>query len=473
MIDRGDASASKTILEAIALNSAHAYGMKPWTETDESFHRFVSRFLDVWARGNRPHFELVRLIGPRQHRRCFELRNALNRNGVAYGFYETGSSEGGEILESLELADVQDPVAVLVDGTVLVDPTNRELAEALDLTTFLDVTGVPVDEIVDVTVVGAGPAGLSTAVYAASEGLHTVVVEREAIGGQAGMSSRIRNYLGFPTGISGSELAQRAFQQAWLFGADFTFAQSAQKLEDKGDHKLLILSDGTPIRTRTVVLALGVSYRRLGLEGIDDLLGAGVFYGSPASEALAMRGHRVFVVGGGNSAGQAAVHLARFARNVTMLVREHSLAVYMSDYLVQEIARCDNIEVQLESEVVGGGGEGHLEFLMISDGSGQPPRRESAEALFVLIGAQPQTDWLPDSIERVGNGYIVTGEDLMDSQGNLPETWRLRRRPLPFETSLPGVFAAGDVRLHAIHRVASAVGEGAIAVHQLHQYLSD
>lgn len=472
LINRGDGSVSQTILEAIALNSAQAYGLKPWNEQDESFHRFVTRFLDDWARGSRPHFELIRLIGPQASRRCYQLRDALNRNGVAYGFYPADSDMGKSLLAEHNMAGVKEPVALLANGVVLQNPSNVELARALDLATFLDITGVPRDQTVDVTVVGAGPAGLSTAVYAASEGLHTVVVEREAIGGQAGMSARIRNYLGFPTGISGAELAQRAYQQAWLFGADFTFAQSVERIEAQSDEKVLHLSGGDEIRTRAVVLATGVSYRQLNVEGIDSLLGAGVYYGSPGSEVLAMRGRQVFVIGGGNSAGQAAVNLARFASQVTMLVRESSLAINMSEYLIHEIDGIENINVRLDTSVIDGGGAGRLEYLVVQEDGRDEPERVEAEAVFILIGARPQTDWLPPAVTRVGSGYIVTGGDLLNEEGKLPEGWPLSRAPYPFESSLPGIFAAGDVRYHAVHRVASAVGEGAIAVHLLHQYLA-
>jgi thioredoxin reductase (NADPH) len=321
-------------------------------------------------------------------------------------------------------------------------------------------------------IVGAGPAGLSAAVYGASEGLQTVIVEREALGGQAGMSSRIRNYLGFPMGISGGELATRAYQQAWLFGANFIFTQEAVGLEARGNERVVRLSDGNEIASRTVILAMGVSYRRLGISGLDRLIGTGVFYGSAGSEAVVMKGEDVFVVGGGNSAGQAALHLAKYANQVTILVRGQSLAESMSEYLIQEISASATIKVRLNSEVIDGGGEDRLEWLLLEDAVSGNTERVSGAALFVMIGATPHTDWLPAKIQRDPQGYIITGQDLM-VDGKLPAGWPLERAPLLYEASMPGVFVVGDVRHRSVKRVASAVGEGSIAVQLIHQYLAE
>jgi thioredoxin reductase (NADPH) len=297
------------------------------------------------------------------------------------------------------------------------------------------------------------------------------VVEREAIGGQAGMSSRIRNYLGFPTGIPGGELAARAYQQAWLFGADFTFTQQAVRLEARGDERVLFLSDGSEIISRTVILATGVSYRRLNIPGLDKLVGAGVFYGAAASETVAMKGQEVFVLGGANSAGQAAVYMEKHARRVTLLVRGSSLADSMSEYLIQEIAACPNIDVRLNTEISDGGGENRLEYLVLQNRLTGKTETVPAAALFVLIGATPHTDWLPPQVQRDPQGYIITGQDLM-RDGQPPAGWSLQRAPVLFETSMPGVFAVGDVRHRSVKRVASAVGEGSIAIQLIHQYLS-
>jgi thioredoxin reductase (NADPH) len=361
------------------------------------------------------------------------------------------------------------PVVILLDGRTLANPSKADLADALESSMIFDITGYPEGKVVDVVIVGSGPAGLSAAVYGASEGLRTVIIEREAIGGQAGMSSRIRNYLGFPTGISGRELATRAYRQAWLFGADFALAQTAVGLEERGEHRAVILADGKEIVAKTVVLTMGVSYRRLGIPALEELIGAGVFYGASTSEALMFEGKQVFVIGGGNSAAQSALYLANYAERVSMLVRGRSLS-HMSDYLVHEIENVPNIEIRRETEVVDGGGKHRLEWLKLQKRGSDEVKTLPAEAVFVLIGATPHTNWLPDSIQRVGRGYIVTGPDLLKN-GNPPEDWPLKRYPLLLETSLPGVFAAGDVRHHSVKRVASAVGEGSIAIKLIHQYL--
>lgn len=471
LINWGDPSASQPIMHAVAMGMIDDYCPKPWTSPDEGFHRFITRFLEQWASDHRPKFEMVRIIGEQWSPRSHELRDLLDRNRIPYGFYEVSSAEGQTLLAGCQDSGETLPVAVLFNGQSLVNPSNTELAKALDVNTIYDLEGLPEGDTVDVAIIGAGPAGLSAAVYGASEGLRTVVVEREAIGGQAGMSSRIRNYLGFPTGIPGGELAARAYQQAWLFGADFTFTQQAVRLETRGDERVLFLSDGSEIVSRTVILATGVSYRRLNIPGLDKLGGAGVFYGAAASETVAAKGQEVFVVGGANSAGQTAVYMEKHARRVTLLVRGPSLADSMSEYLIQEIAACPNIDVRLNTEISDGGGEHRLEYLVLQNRLTGETETVPAAALFVLIGATPHTDWLPPQVQRDPQGYIITGQDLI-RDGQFPAGWSLHRTPLLFETSMPGVFAVGDVRHRSVKRVASAVGEGSIAIQLIHQYLS-
>jgi len=321
-------------------------------------------------------------------------------------------------------------------------------------------------------VIGAGPAGLAAAVYGASEGLSTVVLEPEAIGGQAGTSSLIRNYLGFPSGVSGGDLAVRAYNQAFSFGAEYVYGNPARGLRPEGAQLVVTMADGSEARSRAVVIATGMAYRRLGIPALDELTGAGVFYGAAASEARAMKGRHVFVVGGANSAGQAALHLARYAAQVTVLVRGRSLANSMSDYLIREIESAPNVTVRCRVAVTGGAGQGRLERLTLTDLESGAAETVAAGALFVLIGAEPHTQWLPGAVRRDPSGFLLTGTDLLQD-GRVPEPWPLRRQPMLLESSLPGVFAAGDVRHGSVKRVASAVGEGSIAIHLVHRYLHD
>jgi len=357
-------------------------------------------------------------------------------------------------------------VLLLFDGRVLVDPPNERLAQALGVRTQ------PTLGRYEIAVVGAGPAGLAAATYAASEGLRTLLLEREAVGGQAGTTSLIRNYLGFPRGISGAELAARATEQAVVFGAELVYAQPATGLRVSGAARVLTLADGSQAVSRTVVIATGVSYRRLPVLGLDALLGPGVFYGAAVTEAKAMAGQRVVVVGGANSAGQAAVHLARYAEQVTLLVRGGSIADGMSAYLVQELERAGNVTVRLHTEVAQAHGAGRLEALTLRDNMTGRTETLPAAALFILIGAEPHTDWLAAAVERDERGFLLAGRDLIRDR-SARRHWLLDRPPLLLETSLPGVFAAGDVRHGSVKRVASAVGEGAIAIQLVHQYLND
>ena len=458
----GDRTAPGPILQAMSLGRIDSYVNKPWGASDERFHRVIAELLYEWAKDHLPKFEAIRVVGEQWSPRSHELRDLLGRNGVLHTFYPADSREGQELLARVGKSEADLPVVILFDGQVLVDPENSDIADACGVNPTFEKWSF------DLVVIGAGPAGLAAAVYGASEGLETLIVEGEAIGGQAGSSSLIRNYLGFPWGVSGAELAGRAAEQAWLFGATFLFMRRATEMYRVGDEIVVSLSCGQEVTTKTVIIASGVSYRRLDVSDLEDLRGAGVFYGAAVSEARAVQDKDVYVVGAGNSAGQAATHLSKYASRVTIVARGESLASSMSDYLIKEIEGAGNIDVRTNMLVVGGGGKGRLESLVLEDAVSGERETVDAAALFVLIGAQPHTGWLPEEIERDEVGYVVTGPDLMQRS---PEDWPLERAPLMFETSMPGVFAAGDVRFGSVKRVASAVGAGAIAVQSVHEYL--
>ncbi len=458
----GDPALAEEIPQLVGLGRIHYYVLKPWHAKDEYFHRTITEFLLEWERAASPVPREVTIVGHAQSRRVHDLASLLVRNGVPHAFHESDSPEGAAILARAD-APADRPVVVVRGGRVLIDPTNAELVAAYGVRTDVAERGE-----VDVVVVGSGPAGLAAAVYASSEGLKTLVVERESIGGQAASSSLIRNYLGFSRGISGAELAQRAYQQAWVFGTGFLLTQEVQGLRPDGDHLVVALSSGEEVRARAVVLATGVSYRRLDVPELEALTGAGVFYGASISEARALAGHDAYVVGGGNSAGQAAMYLSRYANAVTVVVRAESLAESMSQYLRDEIDAAPNVSVRYHTEVVGGGGEGHLERLVLQDRRSGERETVPAGGLFLLIGAQPRTDWLPSTVARDRWGYVQTGADVAD--GDAP--WPLERPRLPLETSVPRVFAVGDVRSRSIKRVASAVGEGSVVLSQVHEALA-
>ena len=458
LIPWGERSTPAPFLEAAALGQLEFYLNRPTRSPDEQFHRVITGSLEEWWREQGGRGETVTVIGDDPSARVHEIRDVLARNNVPFGFYASDSPEGRAALRRLGVVDPAGPVLSLDTGVVLVDPANAEVGEALGL----DVR--PAGGVYDVVIVGAGP-GLAAAVYGASEGLRTALLEREAFGGQAGTSSRIRNYLGFPDGVSGGELAQRAYEQAWAFGTHLVYGNAATSLAKDQDLLVVGLEDGSQARARAVVIASGVSYRRLGIPELEALAGAGVFYGAGTIEAQAVAGKPAFVVGGGNSAGQAALHLSKYAQQVTILIRSQSLAASMSDYLIREIDAAPNVDVRYRCEVAGGGGNGHLEQLLLRNRDSGKTEGTPAAGLFILIGAQPFTSWLPEAIQRDQWGFILTGPDT-------GQDWPLQRAPFLLETTTPGVFAAGDVRHGAIKRVASAVGDGSTAIRLIHDYLA-
>ncbi len=459
----GDPKTRAAVLKAMAIGDIDYYVLKPWWTPDEQFHRTISEFLYEWTRSAPYPSREVEIIGESWSPRAHELRSLLARNGIPHAFQASDTDAGRARLEEVGFAGAAAPVAVMLDGQVLVDPSNVELASAFGAATSLGDDRKDFDLIV----VGAGPAGLAAAVYSSSEGLDTLVIERESIGGQAGSSSLIRNYPGFARGVSGAELAQRTYQQAWVFGTDFLLMRDARSLRVRDDGRIaLLVSDGSEVSAQTMVLAMGVSYRRLDVPSLEALVGAGVYYGASTSEAQGLVGGHAYVVGGGNSAGQAAMHLSRYADRVTIAIRGDSLDKTMSHYLIETIEGTPCIEVRAATEVVDGAGDGRLVGLTLRDIHTGATEAVPADGLFVMIGAHPFTDWLPAELARDPRGFLLTGPDVPAA------VWPLQRPPLMQETSVPGVFAAGDVRHRSVKRVASAVGQGAAAIQQVHEYLT-
>jgi len=451
-------------IDAINVVDLDHYLLKPWDPPEEKLYPVVDAMLDAWRESDHRPVPETKVVGHRWSARSSEVREFLVRNQVPYRWYMSDEPEGERLLAAAGADGLALPVVITPDGEALVEPTDAELAARVGLAT------TPSAGFYDLIVVGAGPAGLGAAVYGASEGLRTVLVERTAAGGQAGQSSRIENYLGFPDGVSGAQLTDRARRQAAKFGAEMLTTRDVVGLEVNGSARTVRFADGDSIDAHTVILATGVSYRQLAAPGMDGLTGRGIFYGSSLTESNACVGQDVYIVGGANSAGQAAVHLARGAQSVTILVRGSSLEASMSYYLVQQIAKIPEISVRACTEVVAAHGTDHLKSLTLRDSKTGATQTVDAQWLFIFIGAAPLTDWLDDVVVRDGRGFVVAGPDL-SVDGQLPRGWTLDRPPYHLETSVPGVFVAGDARAESAKRVASAVGEGAMAVMLVHRYL--
>jgi thioredoxin reductase (NADPH) len=455
---------TEAAIQAINVVDLDHYLLKPWDPPEEKLYPVVDALIELWlVTGDKPVTE-TQVVGHRWSARSFEVRDFLARNSVPYRWLTVEQPEGQGLLEAAGLDATSIPLVVTPAGDSLVDPSVEELAARVGLST------TPATDFYDTVIVGGGPAGLGAAVYAASEGLRTVLLERQATGGQAGQSSRIENYLGFPDGVSGSQLTDRARRQAHKFGAEILTARSVAGLEARGSSRVIRFANGSEVAAHTVVLATGVAYHKLDVPGAEQLTGLGVFYGSAATEAPTCAGEDVYVVGGANAAGQAAVFLSRHARRVTLLVRADGLERSMSYYLIRQIRDTPNIEVRPRTQVVRTAGHGHLERLSLCDTRAGTVEELAASFLFVFIGAAPCTEWLDGVIERDPKGFLLTGPDLLVG-GKRPAGWPLDRDPYHLEGSVPGIFAAGDVRANSVKRVASAVGEGAMAIQLVHRYL--
>ncbi len=448
-------------IDAINVVDLDYYLLKPWDPPEEKLYPVIDAQLEAWAASDYRPVPETKVVGHRWSARSSQVREFLARNQVPYRWYTAESAEGKRLLAAADADEHALPLVVAPDGTALVTPSDSDIAGHVGLIT------TPAGDFYDVVVIGGGPAGLGAAVYGASEGLRTVLIERTATGGQAGQSSRIENYLGFPDGVSGAQLTERARRQAIKFGAELITTREAVTLEVNGPARTVRFADGDSIEAHTIILATGVSYRQLEATGCAELTGRGIYYGSALTEAANCVDQDVYLVGGANSAGQAAVHLARHARSVTLLVRGTSLQASMSYYLIQQLEGIDNIRVRTCTEVVGAEGDGHLEQVTLRDNASGRTETVAAGYLFVFIGAAPRTDWLDGVVVRDPRGFVLAGPDL-----ELPLAgWNSDRPPLHLETSVPGVFVAGDVRAESAKRVASAVGEGAMAVMLVHRYL--
>lgn len=454
-----------------AINDAgiNYFFLKPWDPPAERLYPQLDDLLDDWSASNRPSFEGIRVLGTRWSARSYELRDFLARNHVPYQWMDVELSandpETKRLLEVLGPEATELPVVLFPDGTKMLESLPAQVAQKVGLRTRAQTT------FYDLAIVGGGPAGLAAAVYGASEGLHTVLIEREAPGGQAGMSSRIENYLGFPTGLSGGDLARRAVVQARRFGVEILAPQEVTAVRTEASYRILKLADDSEISCHALMIATGVQWRRLDAPGIDRLQGAGVYYGGGATEALSCKGELVYVVGGANSAGQAAMNFAKYADRVVILVRGSSLSSTMSKYLIDQIEQTPNIQVWTHASITEVYGDSHLEEISVLCSDTNKIERVPASSVFIFIGALPRTDWLGGIVERDERGFILTGPDLM-RDGARPKGWNLDRDPFLLETNTPGIFAVGDVRHGSVKRVASGVGEGSVAVQFIHQYLS-
>ncbi|RBM20995.1 fused response regulator/thioredoxin-disulfide reductase [Prauserella sp. PE36] len=451
-------------IDAINVVDLDHYLLKPWDPPEEKLYPVVDALLDAWRTADHTPVTETRVVGHRWSARSHEVRDFLARNQIAYRWYLADEPDGRRLLDAAGTDGLRLPVVVAPGGETLIEPSDAELAERVGLST------VPSADFYDVVVIGGGPAGLGAAVYAASEGLRTVLVERTATGGQAGQSSRIENYLGFPDGVSGSQLTDRARRQATRFGAEVLTTRHAVGLEANGSARSVRFADGSELHAHAVILATGVTYRQLGAPGCGELTSRGVFYGSALTEAANCANEDVYIVGGANSAGQAAVHFAQHARSVTLLVRGPSLEASMSHYLIQQIATLPNVSVRPCTEVVAAHGTEHLDKLELRHIPSGAVETIDASWLFVFIGASPHTGWLDGVVARDDAGFVLSGPDLV-VDGRRPPGWTLDRDPYHLETSLPGVFVAGDARADSMKRVASAVGDGAMAVALVHRYL--
>jgi len=451
-------------IQAINQVDVDHYLLKPWDPPEEKLYPVIDALLDAWLESGDRDLEAIRVVGHRWNEQSYQVRDFLTRNLVPYRWLSAEEAEGRRLLEAAGVGPEAVPLVVTPDGRALSQPSTTEVAEAAGLST------APDRDFYDLIIVGGGPAGLGAAVYGASEGLRTLLVERQAVGGQAGQSSRIENYLGFPDGISGGDLTTRARRQVGKFDAEVLNTRTVTGLRVDGPAKTLALSDGGEVSAHSVVLATGVAYRPLVADGVHELTGSGIYYGSAASEGPGCKDADVYIIGGANSAGQAAMYFSRYAKHVTLLVRGDSLETSMSYYLIQQIEKKDNISVRTRCEVIGAQGEGHLQAITICDSKDGLSTTVECGYLFVFIGAEPRTDWLGDAVARDEKGFVYTGPDLL-TNGTRPKGWDRDRDPFYLECSVPGIFAAGDVRANSVKRVASAVGEGAMAVTLVHRYL--
>lgn len=443
------------------------YLMKPWDPPSEKLYPILDDLLDDWQAEYRPEFQGIKVVGYQYSPLSHRIKDFLSGNLRPYQWIDVENNPKAEELLNLHQIDQKClPAIIFQDGTCMEQPDLKALAERIGMNPNAQ------SDMYDVVIIGAGPAGLAAAVYGGSEGLKTLLIEKRAPGGQAGTSSRIENYLGFPKGLSGSDLARRALTQATRFGVEFLSPQEVTKIETEGNYKTIHLADGNTLNSKSVIVTTGVDYRKLPAEGISDFTGAGIYYGAAMTEARSCANQNVFVVGGGNSAGQGAVYLSQFAKKVTILIRREDLTSSMSSYLIDQIDAIDNIEVLGKRQIVKATGEGHLRCLEIENLEDNSTYRAEADALFIFIGARPFTDWLEQKIIRNERGFVTTGRELQ-LQSNFKKFWKKEREPFLLETCEPGIFAAGDVRAGAMNRVASAVGEGAMAIKFVHEYLAE